>query len=129
MPKAVLLELKKLKPHEHVQKSRVKELVEILKSEGRFTEPIVVEKNTFVILDGHHRVQALLKLGYTKVPAILIDYNSDGVKVYLRRNNLMTQIIKEFVLKTALAGEMMPIKTTRHEVKRPKIDFLLSALH
>ena len=74
--------------------------------------PIAVDKKTYVILDGHHRLQALKRLGYTKIPVILIDYHSPNIKVLAQREGEM--VTKDLVIQAALAGKRMPPKTSRH---------------
>ncbi|HAT03468.1 MAG TPA: transcriptional regulator [Candidatus Magasanikbacteria bacterium] len=126
----VLLEIQDLKTHEKTSTKRVKEVVELIRKKGEFVKPIVVEKDTHVILDGHHRVKALKKLGYTKVPCMLIDYMSDEVKVYLRRKDLPMKLLKQFILTTALSGDSFNRKTTRHYVagRKERIRIELSKL-
>jgi hypothetical protein len=36
--------------------------------------PIIVDRDSYVIIDGHHRYEALKRLGVNKIPAILVDY-------------------------------------------------------
>lgn len=110
--KIKILTISELKPHEEVSRRRVLEVIKMIKKAGKFTEPILVEKNTFVILDGHHRVEAMKILGYKKIPAKLVNYVD--VSVSLRRKNLPSQIIKEVVLYLASKNIVLPQKTTRH---------------
>jgi hypothetical protein len=126
-----LLEIQDLKTHEKISARRVREVVELIKKKGEFIKPIIVEKNTHVILDGHHRVEALKKLGYTKVPCLLVDYMSDEVKVYLRRKDLPMNLIKQFILNTALEGNSFERKTTRHYIvaRQQKIKVRLEELN
>ncbi|AAY80819.1 ParB N-terminal domain-containing protein [Sulfolobus acidocaldarius] len=71
---------KQLRPHEDVILSIVNENIEILRKDNSMA-PIIVDKNSMVILDGHHRYYASLSLGLPKIPAIMIDYNSEQVEV------------------------------------------------
>ena len=109
-----LIKIEKLKPHEHVSKRRVTEVSQMIKKAEKFTEPILVEKNTLVILDGHHRVQAMKKMGYKKIPAKLVDYTD--VKVSLRRKDFPSAVIKEFVLFLSSKNIILPKKSTKHEM-------------
>jgi ParB-like chromosome segregation protein Spo0J len=112
MSKVELIKIDRLRPHEHISAKRVAEVVAMIKKAGEFTEPILVEKNTLVILDGHHRVEAMKKLGYEKIPARLVDYKK--VAVSLRHKNLSSEIIKEMVLYLAGKNIILPQKTTKH---------------
>ncbi len=70
--------IEKLRPHEAVVESLVEQLMCDIKMRG-LIYPIVVDKNTYTILDGHHRAEAFRRLGLTRIPAILIDYRQDYV--------------------------------------------------
>jgi hypothetical protein len=119
--KIVYLSLNQLKPHEHISSRRVKQLVRAIKGRELFTVPIIVDKKSRVILDGHHRVAALRRLGYTKVPAILVDYRSQGIRVCLRHKHLPSALIKALVLKTVSQGFTLPQKTTRHYLVKGRV--------
>ncbi|MFA5076591.1 MAG: ParB N-terminal domain-containing protein [Patescibacteria group bacterium] len=113
-PKVIYLPIKKLKPHERISTRRVQQLIKYINGRGLFTTPIIVEKNSKTILDGHHRVAALRLLGCSLVPAIMVDYRSQYIKVYLRHNHLPMELLKDLVIKTASNGVILPHKTTRH---------------
>ena len=110
--KIVSIKIENLKPHEHTSPKRVREVIAMIKKAGEFTTPILVEKTSNVILDGHHRVLAMKKLGYKEIPARLVDYGA--VQVSLRHKNLSSKIIKEIVLYLACRNIILPQKTTRH---------------
>ncbi|HUV46669.1 MAG TPA: ParB N-terminal domain-containing protein [Candidatus Bathyarchaeia archaeon] len=112
--KITLLLINKLKTHEAVCQRRVLELMGQIKKEGYLKNPVVVDKETLVLLDGHHRLAALKKIGVKRIPAFLIDYKNSKVKVYLRRKELLTDLIKEAVIRKALINQVFPQKTTRH---------------
>ncbi len=68
-----------LLPHEQIIEAELSRLVEDLKVNGILKYPIVVSEETFVVLDGHHRYNALLRLNYKYAPVILLDYNDDDL--------------------------------------------------
>ncbi len=80
------------------------------------------------ILNGHHRVEILKRLGKKLIPAILIDYNSDCVKVTSFRPG--HEVSKELIRRMAMEGERFPPRTSRHELcfEIPEIHVLLSEL-
>jgi len=117
----VLLPINQLKNHEAVYQGQVRKLVREISRDGCLKNPVVADKKTKVLLDGHHRVAALKKLGVRKAPVFLVDYKSRRIKVYLRRKELMADLIKEAVVKVGLSDRVFPYKTTRHLLKsRPK---------
>ncbi|MFA6427729.1 MAG: ParB N-terminal domain-containing protein [Candidatus Magasanikbacteria bacterium] len=128
--KIILLDISQLKTHEKTSPKRVRKVVELIKKKGQFIKPIIVEKNTHVILDGHHRIEALKKLGYTRAPCFLVDYMDDEVRVYLRRKDLPMNLIKQFILSVALTDNSFERKTTRHYIpdRRGKIHVALEKL-
>jgi uncharacterized protein (DUF1015 family) len=125
-----LLAIDRLRDHEAVNKKRLKELVAQLEKVGYIKNPVVVDEKTLVVLDGHHRLAALKKLGINRIPCYLVDYASDEVKVYLRRKELMSTVIKKAVINMGISNRVFPQKTTRHLLKsRPrKVNIRLEAL-
>ena len=113
----VLVNIDKLKCHEEVVEEHVEILRRQMMEDGRLKRPIIVDKNSLVILDGHHRFTALKRMGYKKIPVQVVDYNSQDVRVYLRRKELMIELVKEAVLKKVKDGKLFPSKTTRHLIK------------
>lgn len=111
-----LILINTIKRHERTLGRRVANLVRAIKKEGCLKRPIIVDKRSLVILDGHHRVEALRQLGATHVPAHLVDYQSAEVRVYLRRKYLSMDIIKQAVLYCGTTGRVFPVKTTRHVI-------------
>jgi ParB-like chromosome segregation protein Spo0J len=125
--KIVLVDIKKLKSHEETDPTNLKEVIHRIKKDGYLKNPVVVEDKHNIILDGHHRVAALKKLGVKFVPSFLISY--DKVRVFLRRN-LNVSDIKREVIKRGISKNLFPSKTTRHLIKdRPRnINITLNSL-
>lgn len=110
-----LVRISELKRHELTDQRHVQELIMLMKRDGSVPHPVVVDKKTMIILDGHHRVQALTEMGYTFAPVYFVDYDSDDVSVTSWRPNMI--VTKELVKKAALTGILLSIKTSRHTVK------------
>jgi len=75
-----LEEIKKLYIHEEI----IPRIVEWLSDEikwGILKHPVVVDKETLVVLDGMHRVAALQHLGYKLIPVCLVNYNNPSIRV------------------------------------------------
>lgn len=128
MRKVCLLNINRLKAHEQISLARGRVVQDLLIRAGKFTQPIIVDKNTGVILDGHHRVFILKRLGCRKVPALAVNYQSKIISVRGRRKNY--RINKTIVLKTALNNQLLPYKTTKHllKIKMPKISMNFNQL-
>ena len=111
-PEFRLLPLELLREHEEHDAAKVEELVRELQRTGVFRDPIWVARGTWVILNGHHRVAALRRLGMKRVPAWVFDYHDDSVE--LGRWSPGPPIAKQEVVDRASRGAPFPPKTTRH---------------
>lgn len=109
--KPVLVSIELLKAHEEVDSKYCEELKKIIESDKILKKPIVADINTYTILDGHHRVNALKSLGCRFVPTILVDYNSPIIIVSSWRSIIVD---KKTVISRAQKEERFPPKTTKH---------------
>ncbi len=114
MSRVVLIEITRLRAHELVERDRVEKLKEDLRKSGMLVRPILVDERNLIIIDGHHRVQALRELGCKLVPALLIDYESSDICVVPWRD--CDRVTKEEVVKAGLTGRLLPPKTSKHVV-------------
>ena len=108
------IELEALKEHEEIRPDYLEQLKNEILSDGILKMPIAVDKNTYIILDGHHLLHALKKIGCKRIPVILFDYQSPEIEVIPWRED--ENITKEMIVQTALAGRRMPPKTSRHMI-------------
>lgn len=117
------LPISKLRDHEEVEPQRVQKLAREIQRSGHVV-PILVEKNYNIVLDGHHRKEALKCLGFKKIPCLRADYAH--VQLGSWRSGFF--ITKEEVIRRALIGERFPPKTTRHihdfEMKEVELEML-----
>jgi hypothetical protein len=121
-----LVDDKALAAHENVDVDRVAELTREIARDGVIKYPIIVDINSMVILDGHHRVRALMALGCHFIPAYLLDYYNDTIVVTNWGNSLAenrrdgsddaaaSPITKDRVIVAGLTGRLLPPKTSRH---------------
>ena len=110
----VFIEIEELKEHEEIRPDYLEELKNEILSDGILKMPIAVDKKTYIILDGHHRLHALKKIGCQRIPVILFDYQSPEIKVLPHREG--ETVTKEMIIQTALAGRRMPPKTSKHMI-------------
>jgi L-serine kinase (ADP) len=110
----VLVPLSELKAHEQIEESNVLDLVALLRRTKVLADPIWVARDSLVILNGHHRVEALRRVGAERVPAWVLDYESD--LVHLERWHPGPPISKSEVVRRAREGRLFPPKTTRHRL-------------
>jgi L-serine kinase (ADP) len=126
-----IININKLISHEMILDERLKQVKIDLLARGFLKNPVIVDRDNLIILDGHHRVAALKQLGANKIPAYLVDYQNKDIRVTLRRKEFHFLNIKQSVIEYCLAGKIFPSKTTRHLIKnRPRnINFKISKLY
>ncbi len=117
MTRPTLVALSWLKAHEEHVESRVAELVERFRRTGCVDYAVVADAQTGTVIDGHHRLEALRRLGARLVPAVLVDYRDASITVRSWREDERAPT-KDEVLAHALAGKLYPPKTTRHDFVR-----------
>jgi hypothetical protein len=72
-----------LKPHEALVEEELKLFLESLLSTRVFFKPLLIDRESLTILDGHHRWAGLMQLGAKRIPCIKLDYlEDDSIKVY-----------------------------------------------
>ena len=76
-----LVETEKLILHEQVIPASLEKLRNNIKTDKILQAPVIVDTNSFVILDGMHRVSALKSLGCRYTPVCLVDYRSQEIKL------------------------------------------------
>ena len=76
-----MIETEKLRPHEEVVESTVNKLVNAIQREGLLRDPLMVDKDDYIILDGMHRYNSLKRINCRFIPCCLVDYNSPMIKV------------------------------------------------
>ena len=105
-----LIDINWLKAHEEVHPKKVIELFEMTLRWGGYTKPLLIDRETGTILDGHHRYEVGKKLELNYIPAIVIDYlNDDRVGVTTWPNSGLEKI------------ETFDFNNNKQEVWRPKI--------
>ena len=126
----VLVETVSLRGHEEVIPDNLETRTSKMLRKG-FYKPIIVDRGSMVILDGHHKWTAAKSLGLARVPVILVDYLVDeGVLVDVWPDCGRESIAKTEVLEMGVSGDVFPPKTSRHTLpfKIPSISIPLSDL-
>lgn len=115
-PEFRLVPIGKLRAHEEIDEAAVRRLLRRLRTDGVFAEPIWVARGSYVVLNGHHRVEALRRLGARRIPAWVLDYESDLVTLEPWRPGI--SVTKSEVVRRARTGALYPPKSTRHRVTK-----------
>lgn len=114
-----LVEIESLKPHEEVIDTLVKSLANTIQSEDIVRDPIIVDQEEHVILDGMHRYSSLKLLKCRFAPCCLVDYDNPQIKVgswfrlFATRpaESLVRNLLKEN--KTPYVEQRTPIEDAR----------------
>ena len=117
-----LLDIDLLHCHEEIRPEILEALIQEIKDDGYVKRPILVAEKAFVILDGHHRFEALRRLGCRRAPCYVIDYFSEAVDLALWPTAKEKNVRKEDVVERGRAGILYTPKTTRHTVRIPLPD-------
>src|SRR5205809_93634 len=94
----------------------LEQLMDQIRKDGYLRRPVLVADGELVILDGHHRVEAIRALGARRIPAYLIDYFSDIVRLSTWPDAEVSVVTKEDVIRRGRTGDLFPPKTSRHTV-------------
>jgi hypothetical protein len=98
----ILVPVCSLYPHEKVDEN-IKDLYQL-----KDFLPIVVDQNTNIILDGHHRWTVYKLLEKTQIPVYYVDYMNSNILIGRE------DITKQDVINAALTNQLFPPKTTSH---------------
>lgn len=115
-----LLSVDELKPHEKGSPLYLQLLRQEILKDRVLKYPIIADEKTHIILDGMHRWLALKSLGFTLIPAILVNaLNNSGIRVGTRRIHRYTgdadgEVSIEKVISAGLSGHLMEPRSTRH---------------
>jgi hypothetical protein len=114
-----LIPIENLLPHEQVVPKRIEEVLEEITVKSQVVVPIVVAEGSWVVLDGHHRVEALRRLGAKRVPAWLVDYDNEAVSVEKWPDAKIKGLpTKKAIVTRAKKGVLYPPKTSRHKISK-----------
>ena len=112
-----LVPLEWLKPHERIKERNRNKLLDMTKRWNGYTKPLIVDKRTGAILDGHHRFSIAALLELKRLPVICVDYLADeNITVETWPGSERDTLTKDEVIEMSLSGELFPPKTSRHTI-------------
>jgi hypothetical protein len=107
-----LIPTERILPNEEQDETRLLEVLNSIAHSGRWTAPIVLERASLAVMDGHHRLAAARRLS---LPRVLLDYGQ--VVVEARRPEF--QVDGEQIVARSRARALYPPKTMRHIFSQP----------
>lgn len=94
-----LVEVGSIVQHEDVERERLLDILRSIKLNKYLEKPIIVDDRRSIVIDGHHRLGALLLLGAKVVPAVVARYSTDIIDInswmYVKSRSLQH---KDFLL-------------------------------
>ena len=112
-----LVPLEVLRPHEQILPKKVDQLEKMTHRWNAYTKPLLIDRVTGTILDGHHRFHVAQRLGLLCVPCVLIDYLEDNlIELDVWPNCGRDEVNKDEVIQAALSGDLFTPKTSRHRL-------------
>ena len=76
-----LIDIDKIHDHEKINQSHVDELIGELKRDKVLKKPIILDKYSHIVLDGHHRYFACKALNCKRIAAYVVDYYSPEIRI------------------------------------------------
>ncbi len=113
MKKLLLLDPSQLHEHEAVDDRQVRRIKAVMEETGQFHPPLLVDFETKVILDGHHRYRASKELGCKRIPCYCVGYLADE-SIVVKSWRPDVNVTKQQVLDMGVSDGVFPLKTTRH---------------
>lgn len=114
-----LVPVETLRALEKVFPNHLKNLKKMIYSDGGINQPLIVEKDHNIVLDGSHRHVFFAIEGFRYAPVHYVDYNDENIRVgtdlkhrfFVDDNCWLT---KREVIKRGVSGDLFPPRTTRH---------------
>ena len=115
--KVELVPLEILRPHEQILPKKVDQLEKMTHRWNAYTKPLLLDRLSGIILDGHHRYHVALRLELICVPCVFIDYlEDDSIELDVWPNCGRDTVTKQEVIDAALSGNLFSPKTSRHRL-------------
>src|SRR3989441_5628644 len=111
-----VVEIGRLHGHERIRPALLEQLMDQIRKDGYLRRPVLVADGELVILDGHHRVEAVRALRARGIPPYLIDYFSHNVHPATWPDAEVSVVTKEDVIRRGRTGDVFPPKTSRPTV-------------
>ena len=105
-------------PHKKTDPERVKSIVDEMNQSNVLHRPVAVynllhygKKDTYLVVNGHHRIEALRTLGCAYVFASTIDFGEPFFKVFSQEGE--KEWTKEEIINRAISGDLLEVDSTK----------------
>jgi hypothetical protein len=113
-----LAPIDKLHLHEETIPALVEEIASSILEKEIVKNPVVVDKDSFVVLDGMHRVEAAKRAGCIRMPVCLLDYFNPLIKVGVWYRSFSDEGLIEVVQEAASNLNIELVEAGFKEVKK-----------
>jgi len=107
--------IERLRAHEEFVEERVLELIERFRIRNSVDYAIIIDDATGVVIDGHHRYEALRRMDAHHAPVHVVDYLGDDTIIVKNWREDEPAVSKRDIIDHAMTGRLYPPKTTRHD--------------
>ncbi|MEN4739115.1 transcriptional regulator [Pantoea agglomerans] len=107
-----LLDINKVIPHEDIDPINLDLISSKILEDGFWFIPVIIDEETGIIMDGHHRYNFAVQSGFSVIPCYQLSYSSEKVKVFDWRSG--APFSNERIFEKVNEGLLFPPKTTRH---------------
>jgi len=106
-----IVDITSIHTHENVIVENVLAFEQYLNKSQNFLIPSIIVSDDMVLIDGHHRLELMKRMGYTKIPVTVINYYHDCVLTHIDANK---RLAKKTIVQSALNDINLQPKSTRH---------------
>lgn len=107
-----LFDINKVIPHEDIDPINLDLISSKILEDGFWFIPVIIDEETGIIMDGHHRYNFAVQSGFSVIPCYQLSYSSEKVKVLDWRSG--APFSNERIFEKVNEGLLFPPKTTRH---------------
>ena len=111
--------------HEYVINENVVAFQEYLNKSQNFLVPTIIVSAENVLIDGHHRLELMRRMGYKRIPVTVCNYLHSDIFTHIEPEK---RLAKEFIIQSALNRTNLTPKSTRHVILHNNIFVPLSIL-
>lgn len=118
-----LIDIDSLHLHEETLPEATKELAEWIENDGFVRDPVIVDLDTYVVLDGMHRVTAAKVLSCFWIPACFVDYDSPAIRIetwYRGFKGLSTVVLRDLIERCGYALSPAEIGRAEDQIEQEK---------
>jgi hypothetical protein len=105
------VDISSIHTHENVIVENVLAFEQYLNKSQNFLVPTIIVSDNLVLIDGHHRLELMKRMGYTKIPVTVINYYHECVLTHIEASK---RLGKDVIVQSALNKVNLKPKSTRH---------------